>query len=83
MAQNEIKVGSPVICLGGHIAPGTLFVKEITFPKQGNPYTIRELVHTKHGTGVRLNEIKNSPYYFSEGIYEEPIFGIETFKLVS
>lgn len=57
-------------------------ISEITTPKSGENYTIRDVVKTLSGTGIRLNEIKNKQYFFKKlNRWEEPYFGAYRFKV--
>jgi len=84
-AKEKIVTGSLVLCIGTFGEPGSdlPFKKnEIEIPENGKNYTIREIVVTPYGTGVRLVEIKNPSFFFGNiKRHEEPIFGIEKFQL--
>ncbi len=59
-------------------------ISDIELPKKGETYTIREVVPTKYGTGVRLTEIQNKKYFYSDiGHHQEPIFGDYRFEQAS
>ena len=80
----EIRMGEGVKCIDGHFEDNEVNpfkISELSLPKEGNFYTIREIVDKdKYGYGFRLNEIKNKKFYFSQlGLYEEPIFNISRF----
>jgi hypothetical protein len=84
--MEEIKVNSVVICMdtwSEENDPELPFkIDEITVPKKGKEYTIRELITTDYGTGIKLVEITNPKFYFDNiKRHEEPIFAIEQFQL--
>jgi len=79
----EFKRGDKIKCIDDHFVDEKTnpFKKsDMTLPKKGKTYTIRRIIDTPYGKGLRLKEIKNKKYYF-ENIkrYQEPIFAIERF----
>lgn len=54
---------------------------EIIKPQKNTQYTIKEVVETNFGVGVRLYGIKNEKFLFSkiQG-YKEPLFCVERFE---
>lgn len=56
---------------------------ELNLPKKGKKYTIRDVIYTDYGTGIRLKEIKNRKYWFDDIAEEqEPIFDADRFEIV-
>jgi|GEM_PF-2540346 len=53
--------------------------KDIQTPKKNEPYTVRELVSTPDGVGIRLEEIVNNKIWHDVGGLQEPVFAIERF----
>lgn len=51
----------------------------ISVPVKGEEYTIREVVRTNYGIGIRLEEIKNKQIYHTVGGWQEPIFSVVKF----
>ena len=83
----EIIVDSPVLCVSeftGEFGREMPFKKsEIKVPEKGKDYTVRSVVKTKYGTGIRLKEIVNPEFYFKDiQRKEEPIFDIKRFQLI-
>ena len=79
-----MKKGDRVKCINGYFEDdetNPFKISELNLPKENELYTIRQVVITNYGTGIRLTEIVNKEYYF-ENIHaeEEPIFGINRFK---
>lgn len=57
--------------------------KDIKMPEHGKIYTVRDVVWTKHGTGIRLKEIKNKEFYFDDvKQIREPIFATGRFRKI-
>lgn len=57
--------------------------KDIKLPELGKIYTVRDVIKTKHGVGIRLKEIKNKKFFFDDiKKIREPIFATERFKKV-
>lgn len=85
--MKKIKSGSKVLCVDTWSETGRdmpFKIHEITVPEKGKNYTVRDVViTTKHGTGIRLEEITN-PTFFFDNIrkHEEPIFAVEKFQLI-
>ena len=79
-----VKVGEKVKCIDDCFVdePTNPFRKsQLHLPVENEVYTIRQVVKTDYGVGIRLEEIKNSTFYFDNiKKYEEPIFGIYRFQ---
>jgi len=56
-----------------------MWFEVITFPVKGVIYTVREIVKTSTGTGLRLEEIVNYDFQFADG-FSEPCFSVENFR---
>lgn len=82
----KLEKGDKVMCVDDYFEDcktNPFKFSEINIPKEDELYTIREVVRTPYGTGVRLEEIINKKYYFSN-IHreEEPIFGVNRFQIL-
>lgn len=56
-------------------------IADLNLPEKGEVYTVRSVINTSYGTGIRLEEIENKKYYFDNiGQREEPIFNINKFE---
>ena len=81
----EFKRGDRIKCIDDHFVDEKTnpFKKsEITLPEKGKTYTIRSVIDTPYGDGLRLKEIKNKKFYFDNiQKYQEPIFSTERFVL--
>ncbi|MCK9568120.1 hypothetical protein M0R72_04170 [Candidatus Pacearchaeota archaeon] len=79
-----MKKGDKVKCIDDYFEDSNtnpFHIREINIPKENQNYTIREVVRTDYGTGVRLVEVINKKYYFKNiNREEEPIFGSNRFK---
>ena len=75
-----MKVGSFVECIDDKFS-GEQLTKLYTIPKEGNYYTIRDIVeYPKYNrVGIRLEEISNPPID-KGGSPHEPSFGIFRFR---
>jgi len=76
--------GTKVRCLDDHFVDektNPFKASDLNLPESGKVYTVREVVKTQYGTGIRLHEIKNKQYYFDDirGL-EEPIFDANRFE---
>lgn len=79
-----IKPGDKVICVND------IFVDEITnpfvkknlnLPLKNKSYTVKDVVKTKYGIGLRLVELENEKYYFSNvGQNLELTFDVSRFE---
>jgi len=82
--KQKITAGSPVLCVGvwKESDPKLPFkITDIKIPEKGKDYTVREVVETKYGVGIRLEEIKNPEFFFHDiKREEEPIFDIKKFQ---
>ena len=75
-----MKVGSYVVCTDDKFSAEQL-TKLHTIPKEGNYYTIRDIVEypNLNRAGVRLEEISNPDITLSDGTIHEPTFSIFRF----
>ena len=75
-----MKVGSYVVCTDDKFSAEQL-TKLQTIPKEGNYYTIRDIVEYPNlgRAGVRLEEISNPDITLSDGAIHEPTFSIFRF----
>lgn len=80
-----MEVGHKLICVNATFDLSDSSIpreyKEIKIPYEGDEYTIRQVVNTEYGTGVRLEEIKNKEIHHDRGGLQEPIFSISRFRL--
>jgi len=77
-----MKPGDKVKCTADTFIFGRDVPKEynsISLPKRMVEYTVREVVDTPFGRGIRLEEIKNPEIYHDKGGWQEPIFGTNRF----
>lgn len=76
-----MKIGSFVECVDDRFSAEQLS-KLNNIPKEGNYYTIRDIVDYPEfsRTGVRLEEISNPPIEKSDGTIHEPTFNIFRFR---
>ena len=58
-------------------------VEDIILPREGQIYTIREVVETAEGMGIRLLEVQSPKFRHDIGGTEEPCFGLDRFEIVS
>jgi hypothetical protein len=83
--MTNLKTGTKVICIDDHfedVKTNPYKKSDITLPEKDKIYTIRKVVNTQYGVGVRLKEITNKEFYFQNiRGYEEPIFSEERFKI--
>lgn len=78
-----MKKGDKVICTNGtfHSRSTDPFTKEqLNLPETGQVYTIREIVKTEEGPGIRLKEIVNNKFQHERGGLQEPAFDMKRFK---
>ena len=75
-----MKVGSYVVCTDDKFSAEQL-TKLQTIPKEGDYYTIRDIVEYPNlgRAGVRLEEISNPDITLSDGAIHEPTFSIFRF----
>lgn len=78
-----MKVGDKIVCMDDvfvfdHHAPKEY--REMITPKRGIEYTIRDLVDTGYGLGVRLVEIVNKRVRHDIGGNQEPVFMLTRFQ---
>lgn len=52
-------------------------------PQKGQIYTVRDVVHTKSGIGLRFEEIKNPLFWYDDSGEREPCFAQERFVPIS
>lgn len=80
-----LEVGKLVRCIRGIArtrSTDPFSQDEISTPQRGQVYTIREVVRTNHGTGLRLEEIINREYYHAQGGWQEPCFDTRRFVVI-
>ena len=79
-----VKAGEKVKCIDDHFIdePTNPFRKsQLNLPVENEIYTVRQVVKTDYGSGIRLEEIKNDTFYFDNiKRHEEPIFGTYRFE---
>lgn len=84
--RDRIKKDDKVKCVDAYFVDDPelpFFAGEIRLPKKGKIYTVRDIVDTGYGIGVRLAEIKNRKFYFDNiKKHQELVFAIERFKRV-
>lgn len=84
--MTKMKSGVSVKCIDDHFVDeesNPFKASELNLPKQEILYTVRKVIKTKYGKGIRLKEIKNKKYYFDNiGKYKEPFFNKDRFELV-
>jgi len=57
---------------------------QLNLPIENEIYTIRQIIKTSFGIGIRLEEIKNDEFYFDNiRRYEEPIFDVYRFETLN
>ena len=81
-----MKRGDKVLCINGVFrARGTdpFSLKERNLPIEGKTYTVRDVVVTDYGVGLRLEEIINPLFWHDHGGEREPAFGKERFVLLA
>lgn len=78
-------IGCEVDCLDGVFVDDEELpfkANEINKPKEGKSYTVRELIQSGYGVGIRLVEIKNKEYFFTNiRQHQEPIFSLHRFRV--
>ncbi len=82
----EFKRGKRVLCIDGHFESrrtDPFNAEDIKKPREGEIYTIREVIDTGHGLGLRLMEIENVSYPHDKGGTQEPCFSTERFQIVA
>lgn len=83
MISEQVSVGSKLVCVSNDFdeTKQPFKLTNINVPKIGVTYTVREVVVTTHGTGIRLEEIINDVFYYGDiNAYAEPIFGLSHFN---
>ena len=82
--QGNVEPGRVIRCIDDHFSSDSSLPfdpEELNLPETDRLYTIRDVVDTGYGVGIRLKEVKNKKYYFSNiNQYEEPVFGLERFE---
>jgi hypothetical protein len=59
-------------------------IYELNLPVFGLVYTIREVIDTRYGQGIRLHEIRNKRFYYQDRRERlEPAFEVAKFELLS
>ncbi len=83
MAKKLVK-GKKVRCIEDRFrnsSSNPFEISEITLPVKGRIYTIRNVINTEYGWGVRLREIKNPRFYFEDTqSNREPAFRVNRFQ---
>jgi hypothetical protein len=84
--MNEFKKADRVICINDQFQPDRqhpFLYSEISLPKKGRIYTVREVVQTPlHGEGLRLLELQSPTYRHDIGGVEEPCFSPSRFRIM-
>jgi len=84
--DGKLRIGDKIKCVNGKFhneSTNPFRLGDIQIPKKGSVYTVREVVETNYGTGLRLEEIKNRKFYFQNiKRFEEPIFIVARFKKI-
>ena len=86
MKLEDAKRGARVRCANGHFhsrRTDPFSVEDISLPREGQVYTIREVVETAEGVGIRFLEVQNPQFRHDVGGTEEPCFGLNRFEIVS
>mgnify|MGYP003427596856 FL=1 len=53
---------------------------QLNKPIKGEIYTVRDVVETEYGVGLRLLEIINSKFYHDDVGWQEPTFSADRFE---
>ena len=84
--MKEIQKNTKVVCTEDYVVNFEKSTpkeyKDIELPEKGVEYSVREIVNTKYGKGLRFKEIVNEEIYHDQGGWQEPIFKIEKFNVV-
>ncbi len=84
--MSKIEIGVKLRCIDDHFVDENTnpFRKsELNLPKAGDIYTVREVMDTPYGIGLKLVEVTNKRYYFDNiRRYQEPIFSENRFKVI-
>jgi hypothetical protein len=86
MRIEDVLRGMRVRCTNGHFESrrtDPFDIGDISLPREGNIYTIREVVETAEGVGIRLLEVQNPQFRHDVGGTEEPCFGPNRFEIVT
>ncbi|KTS30905.1 hypothetical protein NS228_05940 [Methylobacterium indicum] len=78
--------GQRLICVDGHFAPDPEVPyrgDDLSVPKEGRVYTVRECVMTERGWGVRFLELQNPVFHHDIGGRHEPAFSLGRFAPAS
>lgn len=80
MSYLDWHVGMKVVCVddGGFISTEYIEI----MPVVGSVYTIREIVPYGKRVGLRLDEIRNGKFQYTQGIQEEAAFSAKNFRPV-
>lgn len=79
-----MKKGDKVICIDDVFKLNSNIPKayeNLTHPKLNQIYTIRSVIKTEYGTGIRLIEIINPKIKHDKGGTKEPIYMTNRFKI--
>ena len=83
----QFSVGQKVRCIADKFDFNSSWMPkeyhDITLPKKGKYYTVRDVVITDFGVGLRLLEIVNPVIHHDIGGDREPIFGTNRFLIVN
>lgn len=86
MKIEDAQRGVRVRCTNGHFESrrtDPFKAEDISLPHEEQIYTIREVVETAEGTGIRLLEVQSPQFRHDIGGTEEPCFGLNRFELVA
>lgn len=82
--RKGLKKGNKVRCIDDFFVDdrhNPFKASELNLPKAGEVYTVREIVDTGYGLGLRLEEIRNKEYFYQNiRRHEEPPFGVSRFE---
>ncbi len=86
MRQEDAKSGVKVRCVDDTFTSRKIdpvSVHDLNLPKEGEFYTIREVVDTYEGhpPGLLFVEVINRKYNYKKGGYNEPCFSLNRFEL--
>lgn len=86
MKIEDAQRGARVRCINGHFESrktDPFGIEDISLPREGQIYTIREVVQTAEGMGIRLLDVQNPQFRHDIGGTEEPCFGLNRFELIA
>ena len=83
----KVQIGDSVKCVDGKIGirrTDPFQLKDLEIPKEDEIYTIRKVVKTSYGSGVRLEEVENKEFFYKDlGRFCEPVFRTDRFKIIN